>query len=72
MLVVVVAPPPPLAPPDVTKPSLAQLTIQLSVVGGASGAEEKDMRVVRGRRPRESGMARARRSHLYRTTAASR
>ncbi|KAG9352750.1 hypothetical protein JZ751_017326 [Albula glossodonta] len=31
----------------------------------------RDLAMARGRRPRESGMASARRSHLYRTSAAS-
>lgn len=92
----------PFLPLGATTLVFAQLTIQLSVVG-ASGAGEKDMRVVggrgaggccsslcncsrhsanlvwpreraidRGKRPRESGIARARLSHLYSTTAASR
>lgn len=102
LVVVVVVEEPPFLQLDATTLSFAQLTIQLSVVG-ASGAGEKDMRVVggrgaggccsslcscsrhsanlvwpreraidRGKRPRESGIARARLSHLYRTTAASR
>lgn len=99
--VVVVMAEPPFFPPGATMLSFAQLTIQLSVVG-ASGAGEKDMRLVggrgaggccsslcscskhsanlvwpreramdKGKRPRESGIARARLSHLYKTTAAS-
>lgn len=100
MLDIVVALAGPFFPLGATVPSFAQLTIQLSVVG-ASGAGEKDIRLVGGRgaggcssrcscskhsanlvwpreraidngkRPRESGIARARLSHLYRTTAAS-